>query len=528
MNFWTRIREQLEKLWENFALWQKIVLGAILALCIVAVVLVAYNVRQKPVMDVLYTDLDAADAQAITERLTEMNVQYVLADEGSTVLVPEDRKYQLRLDTADLNLTGVVGFETYDTTRFGETDTDKRVRFLIALQGELARTIEQMAEVQSARVHISMPPQALYKNENRATTASVMLRLYENTSIEPEQVLTLMSFISHSVDGLEPQDVTVMDIAGNRLSDDVNGTSAVSPKVLATYMSYRQERENYIAKQVQTMLERVRGPGRAIVRAAAEMDFDAFSTVEEILGDSAAISENTRVESATGMSESAGENPADANMGGPLYAMPWWGGDSTWDMEERTTNYESGKRVETRTSTPGTLTRLTLSVIIDGELTEDEQQTIYDLVVTAAALNMERGDELTVAGIPFNDDMTQAVDAELDSMREAERWRQWVQIALIVLGLILLLLLIFFAMRRMNAASEAQTQLIAAAELAEGEETPDLDLDLLVESEEEPAIDAEMTPEALEKKALRAQIEKLIQTNPEEVGRVLKTWLFEE
>jgi flagellar biosynthesis/type III secretory pathway M-ring protein FliF/YscJ len=106
-----------------------------------------------------------------------------------------------------------------------------------------------------------------------------------------------------------------------------------------------------------------------------------------------------------------------------------------------------------------------------------------------------------------------------------------IQIALIILGLILLLLLIFFAMRKMNAATEAQTQMIAAADLAEGadeELPPDVGLDMLVESEGEPSLDAEMTPEALEKKALRAQIEKLIQTNPEEVGKVLKTWLIED
>jgi flagellar M-ring protein FliF len=197
-------------------------------------------------------------------------------------------------------------------------------------------------------------------------------------------------------------------------------------------------------------------------------------------------------------------------------------------MEERTTNYDSGKTVETRTSTPGQLTRLTVSVAIDGDLTDDETQQIRDLAITAAGVNFDRGDQLTVVGMPFNDDLTQAMDAELDAVREAERWRQMVQIALIGLGLILLLLLIFFAMRRMNAATEAQTQLIAAAELAEGVKPPDLDLDLLVESEGEPSPDAEMTPEALEKKALRAQIEKLIQTNPEEVGRVLKTWLLED
>lgn len=523
----TRIREQLEKLWEGFALWQKIVLGAILAVSIVAVVLVAYNMRQEPSMDILYTDLDAADAKTITERLTEMNVQYVLADEGKTVLVPEGDKYQLRLDLADLNLTGVVGFETYDTTRFGETDTDKRVRFQIALQGELARTIEQMEEVQAARVHISFPEQTLYKKEEVANTASVMVRLYEGASITPEQVLTLMSFISHSVNGLAPENVTVMDIAGNRLSDDVNGTSALSPKVLATYMSYRQEFENEVARKVQTMLEWMRGPGNAIVRAAAEMNFDAVNTVEERLGDSAAISENTRTESATGTNETDGENPADTNMGGPIYGIPWGYGDSTWDMEERTTNYDTGKTVETRTTTPGALTRLTISVAInDDDFTDEERQMINDIVITAAGLDLEgRGDLLTVVGMPFNDEMSQDMTAELEAMREAERWRQTVQIALIILGLILLLLLIFFAMRRMNAASEAQTQLIAEAELAEGEEEIP---DLLVEAEEEPTVGADMTPEALEKKALRAQIEKLIQTNPEEVGKVLRTWLIED
>jgi flagellar M-ring protein FliF len=141
--------------------------------------------------------------------------------------------------------------------------------------------------------------------------------------------------------------------------------------------------------------------------------------------------------------------------------------------------------------------------------------------VTAAGIDFDRGDQLAVVGMPFNTDLAEDLTDEL-ALRESERWRQWIQIALILLGLILLLLLIFFAMRKMNAANEAQTQLIAAAELAAGEE---------ITAEEEvgePLISPEMTPEALEKKALRAQIDQLIQTNPEEVGKVLKTWLLED
>ena len=151
----------------------------------------------------------------MTAKLKEQKVPYKLVDDGRTILVNAKDKYQLRLDMVnEVNFSGVVGFESYNETRFGETDTDKRVRFLVALQGELTRTIEELDEVDKANVHIALPQPSLFIRDEKEATASVLLRLKPYATLDPAQVKSIMSFVSHSVEGLKESNVTVMDVKG--------------------------------------------------------------------------------------------------------------------------------------------------------------------------------------------------------------------------------------------------------------------------------------------------------------------------
>ena len=126
-----------------------------------------------------------------------MKIDYKLAEDGTTILVPANLKHQLRLDLAnELPQGGVIGFESFNNTKFGETDTDKRVRYLAALQGELTRTIQQMAEVESAKVHIVLPEPSLFLSESKPTTASVLLKLKPYATMDALKVRSIIHFLS--------------------------------------------------------------------------------------------------------------------------------------------------------------------------------------------------------------------------------------------------------------------------------------------------------------------------------------------
>lgn len=214
MNLRAQLPEQLNKIWQKFTKVQKATILVTIVLFLMIILGLVF--LKQPKMEVLYSGLSPENASALTAKLKESKIPYQLVDEGKTILVRAEDKYQLRLDMAgEVNLKGVVGFESFNETRFGETDTDKRVKYLIALQGELTRTIENLSAVESAKVHIVLPEKSLFVRDEKDTTASVLLRLKPYASLEPEQVKSIMAFVSHSVEGLKSENVTVMDVHGN-------------------------------------------------------------------------------------------------------------------------------------------------------------------------------------------------------------------------------------------------------------------------------------------------------------------------
>lgn len=516
MGFWTQFSEQTKSIWQKFSNWQKVTFVGVIALFFIVAVTIIFV--QRPRMEVLYSGLNPDTASAMTAKLKDLKVPYELVDEGKTILVNADEKYQLRLDLAnEVNLSGVVGFESFSETHFGETDTDKRVRFLVALQGELTRTIEEMDEVESANVHIALPQSSLFIRDEKEATASIMLRLKPYATLNAQNVKSIMSFVSHSVEGLKPENVTVMDARGNLLSEGIaEGSSMETSKISANQLALKQQYEKEFAQSILSMLEKMRGTGKAVVRASVDMDFDKIETYSETYGDAVLSSEQIREESSTGSTQPAGGNPADANMAGTSYGTVNSGETSEHEISEQVRNYEISKITETKIVAPGKVTKVSLAVIVDGELTPAEETKIKDAVAMAAGINSERGDQISVVGMPFmNEDMSE-MEKALADREKFQRRMEFLKAAILPISILLIIGFLAFILRRQmeyqpkNTYRGAKQQEIAAM------------------TNDDENVVLTLSPEAMEKKAVQKQIDNLINTKPEEVAKVVKTWLVEE
>jgi len=507
--------EQIKKILAGLNGWQKAtVLGVVFTAVVgvVALLVLSNTTAYEP----LYTNLDPRDASSITAMLKEQKVDYKLADEGQTILVAAKDKYQLRLDMAgEINLQGIVGFESFNETRFGETDTDKRVRFLVALQGELTRTIEELDEVESAKVHIALPQPSLFIKDQADSTASVLLRLKPYASLKSEQINSIMSFVSHSVEGLETNNVTIMDVNGNLLSQGIANEDALAGNITVSQMTLQQQYEQELARSIQSMLEQMRGPGKVVVRANVSMDFDKVETYSEQYGNSVLASEQLKEESSTGTTTAAGENPADSNMEGTTYGETGTSGGSEYDSIERTRNYDVSKTVETKVNAPGKVTRVSISVLLDGEMTDAERGMVSEAVGKAAGIDLERGDQVSIVAMPFNTEETVRLEAQLAEVEKTEARKEYITMGLYGLGIIVaagLLIFIFLSLKNM-----VNTQLV-----------PSMDAVVSSNSTSNRELKVVMSPEAAEKKMRREQVDQLVDTNPEDVAKVIKTWMLED
>jgi len=242
---------------------------------------------------VLFHNLSPDDAGAIISELKEKNIPYKIEGNGSTVLVEKGRIYDLRLVLASKNLPngGSVGFEIFDKTGFGTTKFVQELNYRRALQGELARTINQFKEVKNSRVFIVLQKESLFIEESKPASASIQLDL--KTNLAPKKLSSIVHLVASAVEGLEPGAVTVVDTKGRILFKGGNADYA-SSFLSSTQLEYKSALENEIRKNVQSMLEGIVGAGKALVRVIAEIDFNKTTLSEEEYDPASAVVRSQR------------------------------------------------------------------------------------------------------------------------------------------------------------------------------------------------------------------------------------------
>jgi flagellar M-ring protein FliF len=512
-------KEQSLRLWQNQDKKQKYAAIGVASLLLIAILVWSYWLSARPDNVALFTGLDAKDAGEVVAALQEMKIPYELQDNGSTIMVSSKDVHQIRLDLAGQGLPkGNKGFEIFEESKFGVTEFQNKVNLLQAVQGELTRTIEQINEVEKARVHIVMPEESLYRKDEKPASASIMLKIKNNGSLNKNQIKGIVNLVAHSIQGLKAENITVVDSLARVLNEEENedgmGTTTL------TQFDLTKKVKDDLEKTIQTLLDRTLGQNKATARVSVELNFDHRTTDRQTFApvvDDRGVLRSTQEASETynGTSTQPGGIPGTAtNI--PGYVAPEGNTESEYEKTEATRNYEVNETKEKIVSAPGSIRRLTVAVLVDTTIPQAQRDSLSRTVALAAGINPERGDSIVVEGIPFSTELADRIRLEEETAAQEEQQIRWAMIAGAVL--ILLALLYFYRERKRRIMLEQEAaDLLAASQLQ-----AELDAYGL------PVGDQAITPEEQMKLDQQEIIMKLARSNPEEVAQLLRAWLADE
>lgn len=536
MNFsWAEIKQSILEFWGKLSRPQKIItVAAPLAVAIALISLLYW--ASNPSYVAIFTELTDIQAGEITSELDELKVKYKLGSNGSAILVPEKEAAGVRLKLANSGLPKGSEFswsESLNKTRVGETESDRRLRYNLGLQTELEATLKTLSNVKDARVHLNIPEETLFIEQQEATTAAVTLTLKEGSSITEDQIRGIANLLAASVKGLKLEDVTILDSNGNTLSDVLNEDNQPG-KMTATQIQLKQLTEENTRKSVQSMLDKAFGAGKTIVRTNATLNFDQVTTDTVTHGPGSVLSESHTTENTTNTSPGGTAPGVDTNV--PGYLAP----DGTWitsssEKTSDTLNHQVDTTQEQRIKSPGDIARLSVSVLLDADSIsadqiDDQIEKIEAIVASAAGIDRERGDEIQVAALPF--DKTGALEQEqaLAEAARKERLRTYIEWGVGAL-LALVFLFVLFRMRskrKQDAESLELGQALQPVPLAATEELLLAQQEAEREAELKLAQQKQKSAEEIQRQKIKESVDIYVQNNPDEVARLVKTWLAEE
>lgn len=463
---------------------------ALVGAAVAAIVAVALLGRwaATPAYVALYTDVDLADAGKMTDALGKGGVPFRLADGGTAVMVPAGEAARARVLLARDGLpgTGRPGLELFDRPTWGMTDFTQRVTYQRALEGELARTLGTMRGVERAQVHLLLPVSSPIRRLERPAGASVVLTLAPGSTLSPESVQGITFIVSNSVEQLSPDHVAVMDDAGRVLS--APSTGGPGGGLTSRQLEVQGALEARLVARVEDLIATVVGPGRARAEVAALMSFDQVDrTVETYDPDGQVIQSEQRSES----------GPAEA-------------ADAAGAQTIISNQYQNSRRVERTEGAAGTVTRLTVSVLVDeaalrARASAPGPEVLESMVRNAVGADSARGDRVAVLVVPF--DTTSVVPlAETAAAPPAPEVsvivERWSRPAVALVAVIALLVLLVQALRLVAAAPAAVPAAEGPAPVA--------------------AARHEGLPDRLQERLAPPTLDR-----PEAAARVLRAWLAE-
>jgi flagellar M-ring protein FliF len=518
--------ERARSTFATISLGQKVVIGLLLAGLLLGG-FYFYSWITTPTQAPLFSNLAASDASAIVDELNAEGVAYELADGGTTIMVAKDSVYDLRLSMSGKGLPSGqdTGYALLDQQGITTSEFQQQVTYQRALEGELSKTLEALDGVNQAVVHVALPKDEVFVTEQGVPTASVLLDLAPGTQLSGEQIQAVTNLVSSSVQDMDPEQVTVTDSTGQVLSAAGTGVTAAAGDARS---QVEQEYEDRLGENAQQILDRVLGPGHAVVSVRADVDLSnrqATSETHSYNNGTPPASESTTTESYNGSGTPVGGVLGPENMPDAANTA---GGNSTYDKESSTVNYSIDTTTETVETPPGTLNRLTVSVVMDQAVAGNlNQQQMQNLMTTAVGLDQARGDQITVATMPFDTTAADAAAADMEAARQAESDAQmWSMIRTggIAAGIALVILLVWLRSRRRGDDEEDYEPLELSDDML-----AELDRLRVASSRDEPPVidnhQAEL--EAAERLRVRGEISTMVSEKPDEVAAMLRGWLTE-
>jgi flagellar M-ring protein FliF len=384
----------------------------------------------------LFSNLSPDDANAVITKLDSEKIPHKLSPDGTTVYVPADVVADQRVELAgeDIVKGGGTGYELFDRTNLGMTDTQEKIAKIRATEGELQRTIAMLSPVESARVAIASPDATLYSTTQEPTTASIAIRTKPGLELSPQQVRGITQLVAGAVEGLRPDNVTIVNQDGTVLVPSASTTNpdgsstADALKMTSDQLVAKQRYETNLQENIQGLLDAAIGAKRSAVRVATDMDFDAGQTETESYAPSGTV-RSTQTEREAYQGTGGARQPPIGVPGTTTNTVPTYQGvqpqgNSNYTKSKTTTNYEITKSDTKHIDAPGKVTRLSVAVLVNvpnpavaapqtaGQtalvaapaayvLSNADVAKIREVVAAAAGIDPTRGDVVSVEAIPF-------------------------------------------------------------------------------------------------------------------------------
>lgn len=545
MGFLAQTSTQLRQLWARLSRTQQVALiGIGVGALVFAFMFMRMGGSQTYVT--AFTSLDPKDASAVTDQLKADKIPYQVTPDGTTVKVPSANLADARMKLAAKGLPqgGQVGFELFDKTSFGVTDFVEHLNYQRALEGELARTIDSMDQVQGSRVHIVVPQQQLFASQQKPATASVMLQLRPGRTLDESTLKGVSHLVARSVEGLDEKDITIVDSSGKLLFD--GGSTDAGAGLTATQLDVEKKQEQGVQAQVQAMLDKVVGPSKSAVSVKADMDFSQQETNTETYApggpnDQGVVrSTQSAQENFTGTGAAAaqpGVAPNDPNVRSAAAGAT--GGNSTYQRQDNTTNYEVNKTTQKTVESPGRVKRLSVSVMLDSSVSQQDAAGLQNAIAAAAGIDQKRGDQIVVTTAAFNGAKPDQVLAlpkpgMLDMLMKYGR---------LVVPLLAALLVLFFIWRMsrgvktklLPASVMVQTPALAAAGAAEAayaftaaQANAPLDEVARTQRLAAPALTPQNAELVRRRKEIQDRMTDLATANPDAMAEIIHSWMSQD
>ena len=519
------------------------------AAIVVAVMVAVWLWSQQPEYRVLFSNYTDRDGGAISASLDQMAIKYKFSDGGTAILVPASQVHDVRLKLAAQGLPkgGNVGFELMENQKLGVSQFLEQVNYQRSLEGELARSIQSLAAVSAARVHLALPKPQVFVRDQQKPTASVLLNLQTGRTIDAAQVSAIVHLVASSVAELPPSNVTVVDQAGNLLSD--TSKSAGAKNLDPNQLKYVAQLQQSIVKQVESLIVPLVGQGNVRAEATADVDFAQVDTAAEIYkpnsppAASAIRSQQSSEAGAPGSTANgvpgalsnqppgAATAPIDAGQAPPPAAP---GAAST--RKDSTTNYEVDKTIRYEQRPMGGIKRLSVGVVVNYRrlvdaktgkvsikaLSAAEVAQINDLVKEAMGYSKERGDTLNVTNAPFDGVDKPVVPPEAPVWwRDPEIQEMARQYGKYLLAGIVLLFLYYRILRPMMRPVLRRFDQITELPPA----PPKPGLDAIADEAERIEQEAEAMPQVSGYRENLSMAKKLASDDPRVVANVVKAWV---
>ncbi len=504
-------------------------------------------------MSPIYTDLSMDDSAKIVSELDKMGVPYELHGNGTQILVPTDQVLRLRLSLAQQGLPAVgsiVGYEIFDRSEtMGTSSFVMNINMLRALEGELARTISSLSEVETARVHLVMPRQEIFSREKQEPTASVVLKLRGGSELTKERVAAITHLVAAAVPGLKPSKVTLLNSKGDLLSGG-NGDDNDVSVMASTAEEYRVAYQSRMKNTLESLLEKSLGAGKVKVTVNADIDFDRVVTNSETYDPNGQVARSVQTgeeKEQSGESSGRANSTAANNLPNAQANQTSSGSNRVVEKTDETTNYEISKTVQNHVKETGKVNKLSVAVMVDGTYTDDkggkqiytprtdeERKQIETLVKSAIGYDEKRGDNVQIVNMRF---ISEAEEAGSMSMLESLKQDLHGVIQTLVFGgvaaLVILLIIRPIVMRIMEttmaaAVSEAATSpqipsLSGGAAMAIGTGgAPSGGVAPAAETEEESIDISRVTGRV--KSSSYNKLNELLERHPEEALNVIRQW----